>query len=115
MIISAKWETRYDYYDTNRGDWVSGQWLHLTFIWKAGEGIRAYLNGCDMDPGNNKGYANSQPRSKNVTAWYPFKVGSGITGFEDADATTIDELHIWYKTLSPLQIWQIYIQGGSVL
>ena len=67
-----------------------------------------------MDPGGNKVYAFSRPRSKNVTAWYPFKVGSGIDGFEDADGTTIDELHIWYEVLSPLQAWQFYIQGGSV-
>ena len=117
MKISAKWETDYDYYINKRGEWVSDQWLHLIFTWKAGEGITVYLNGCDMDPNGSMGYAYSTPRGTTVTHWYPFRVGSGITdvsNWQDADGTTIDELYIWQEVLSPLQIWELYIQGGTM-
>ena len=113
-MISAKWENEFDYYVTNRGEWVSGQWLHLTVTWKTSEGISVYLNGCDMDPGSKKGYAYTNPRSKPVARWYPFKVGSGISGWRDDDGTTVDELYIWHATLDPMQIWQLYIQGGTM-
>ena len=112
--ISAKWASKYDYYSAGGGEWVSGQWLHLIFTWKAGDGIRGYLNGCDMDPYGDKGYAYSNSRSEDPTERYHLKVGSGIAGWEDTDGTTVDELFIWYKRLSPLQVWKFYIQGGTM-
>ena len=112
--ISAKWATHYDYYSADGGEWVSDHWLHLMFTWKAGEGIRAYLNGCDMDPDDSKGYAYSRSRSHDATETYPFIVGSGTDGWEDNDGTTIDEFYIWYERFRPLQIWHFYIQGGTV-
>ena len=117
MKISAKWETDYDYYINKCGKWVCDQWLHLIFTWKAEEGITVYLNGCDMDPNGSMGYAYSTPRGTTVTHWYPFRVGSGITevsNWQDADGTTIDELYIWQEVLSPMQIWELYIQGGTM-
>ena len=84
------------------------------FTWKVGDDIRGFLNGCDMDPDDTKGYAYWVSRSEDVTDQYSFKVGSGINDWEDADGTTVDELCIWYQRLSPLQVWQFYIQGGTV-
>ena len=34
--------------------------------------------------------------------------------YQDAAGTTVDELYVWYETLSPLQIWQFYLQGGKM-
>ena len=112
--ISTKWATDFDYYSADGGEWVPDKWLHLIFTWKAGEGIRAYLNGCDMDPDGSKDYAYSRSRSEDATHTFPFLVGSGIEDWEDRDGTTIDELYIWYEKLSPIQIWQFYIQGGTI-
>ena len=112
--ISAKWATDFDYYSADGGEWVPNKWLHLIFTWKAGDGIRAYLNGCDMDPDDSKDYAYSRSRSEDATHTFPFLVGSGIEDWEDRDGTTIDELYIWYEKLSPIQIWQFYIQGGTI-
>ena len=112
--IAVKWEKQYDYYSADGGEWVSGQWLHLMFTWKVGDNIRGFLNGCDMDPDDSKAYAYWVSRSDDVTDQYSFKVGSGIDGWEDTDGTTVDELYIWYQRLSPLQVWQFYIQGGTI-
>ena len=114
LKISAKWATDYDYYSAYGGEWVSDQWLHLMFTWKSTEGVMAYLNCCNMDPDGNKGYAHSSSRSDAATYSYPFLVGSGIEGWEDGDGSTIDELYIWYSTLSPFQIWGFYLHGGTM-
>ena len=112
--VSVKWQTDDDYYETDGGVWVAGKWLHLIFTWKSGDGINAYLNSCDMDPDGDKGYAYSKPRSTAATTWYPFIVGSGIADWEDFDGITVDDLSMWNEKLSPIQIWQFYIQGGSM-
>ena len=102
----------YYYYITAGNEWVFGQWLHVIFTWKSGQGIRGYLNGCDMDPGGDKGYATSKPRSIDVIGSYPFSVGSGRLEDQKFQGT-IDELYIWYERLNPRQIWQLYTQGGK--
>ena len=111
--IAVKWANGYDYYHADGGEWVPELWLHLIFTWAPGNGTRAYLNGCDLDPDDDKAYAYSTPRASGVTKSYPFLVGSGILNYEDYKGTIIDEFYMWYEMLSPHQIWQLYIRGRT--
>ena len=67
-----------------------------------------------MDSDGTKDYAYSNSRFENATSSYPFLIGSGIPDYEDIAGTTTDEIYIWHKTLSPLEIWHFYLQGGTV-
>ena len=106
MKISVKWETNYDYYEPDM-KWVANRWSHVAFTWSIGQGIKAYVNGCDMDIDNIHGYASSKKRSSMFSKWYPFLLRA-------ADGTTVDELYIWHALLNSQQIWQFYIKGGTV-
>ena len=111
MIKSAN---DYYYYEANGGEWLPDRWLHVIFTWKSGEGIRLYLNGCDMDPDGDKSYASNKPRLEVVSESYPIKVGAGMTAHPKYDGIT-DELYVWYEKWSPRQIWQFYLQGGTII
>ena len=100
-----KSETSYDYYHP-AVEWATDQWSHVAFTWAAGQGIRAYLNGCDMDADDTKGYASSQARQRAFSTWYAFQL-------RPVAGTTVDELYIWHDLLNPQQIWQLYIHGGT--
>ena len=110
MIKSAN---DYYYYETTQDEWDYGQWLHVVITWTLGDGITVYLNGCDMDPDGDKRYAYSMQRTDPASRRYTFKVGSGRV-FDKNFKGIIDELYIWYESLTPRQIWKLYIQGGTM-
>ena len=112
LKISVKSGTRYDYFDPNV-EWVADEWSHLSATWTVGHGIRAYLNGCDMDADDIKGYASAVTRSEPVSTSLPFQLGySG--GWDAAVGTTIDELFVWDGLLNSYQILELYMQGGTM-
>ena len=88
-------------------DWTVDEWVHVTFTWAPGQRIRAYLNGCDMDADDSKGYASSEKRGDRFLMWYAFMLWG-------AAGTTIDELYIWHVQLNSQQIWQFYIRSATV-
>ena len=106
LRISVKWATKYDMYHGYVG-WIVDQWSHVAITWAAGQGIRAYLNGCDLDADDSKGYAYTMRRTVGFSTWSPFNL-MGPSG------TTVDELYIWHVLLTSHQICQLYIQGGTV-
>ena len=110
LKISVKWTTRYDYY-LPKFEWASGEWSHVTFTWAADDGVRAFLNGCDMDANGSKGYAYTDVRNEAISSSTTFHFGAG-SGKESIAGTTLDELCIWHETLSSNEIWQFYIQSG---
>ena len=67
-----------------------------------------------MDPDGDNGFAYSISRRKAATELKPFIVGSGIIDYESSDGTTLVILFIWQERLSPQQIWQFYIKGGTM-
>ena len=75
LKIAAKWAAKFDYYKTTN-DWIEDQWTHLTFTWAAGNGFRAYLNGCDMDADDSRGYAYDMERSEQVSSSLPGNAGN---------------------------------------
>ena len=106
LRISVKWATKDDMYQGYVG-WIVDQWSHVAITWAAGQGIRAYLNGCDRDADDSKGYAYTMRRTMGSSMWVSFNL-VGPSG------TTVDELYIWHDLLTSHQIWQLYIQGGTV-
>ena len=106
LKIAVKWETNYDYYKPDM-KWVANRWSHVAFTWSVEQGIKAYINWCDMDVDNIQSYASSKKRSQVFSKWVVFLLGT-------ANGTTVDELYIWHTLLNSQQIWQFYIQGGTV-
>ena len=113
LKIAAKGGIIFDYYRITEG-WIEGQWTHMAFTWAAGKGIRAYLNGCDMDADDSRGYAYDKRRRFPVSKSLSFRLGKSRQGKSAAVGVAIDELCIWHEELDPQQIWQFYIQGGTV-
>ena len=106
MRISVKWRASYEYYYHPVMEMPADQWLHVAFTWAPGKGIRAYLNGCDMDVVDSKGYHSVVDRGTPFSEWFPFMLTA-------AAGTSVDELYIWHDWLSSRQIWPFYIQGGT--
>ena len=97
LRISVKWATKYDMYQGYVG-WIVDQWSHVAITWAAGQEIRAYLTGCDLDADDSKGYAYTMRRTMGSSMWVPFNL-MGSSG------TTVDELYIWHDLLTSHQIW----------
>ena len=66
-----------------------------------------------MDADDRKGYAYTTPRSEPFSLAMPFHLGRSRTA-DAAAGTTIDELYIWHGLLNSQQIWQLYIQDGTM-
>ena len=113
LKISVKWASTYDYYKSAKG-WVEDQWTHLVFTWAAGKGIRAYLNGCDMDADDSRGYAYNKTRDTDISKSLSFRLGKPEKGRVSAIGVVMDELCIWYEQLNAHQIWQFYVRGGTM-
>ena len=104
--MCVKWQNSFEYYYPKM-DWAAHEWGHVTFTWAPGQRIRAYLNGCDMDADDSKGYAYTKGRTNSFSRWYEFTLGV-------AAGTIVDELYIWHVQLNSQQIWQFYIRGATV-
>ena len=111
LFFATFHNTSYDYYIEPYGWGGRAQWKHLAFTWYYGEGIVVYFNGCDADPDKSRGFANTKPRKITNSAIQPILVSQG--GYGNGDLV-LDEFIIWHEKLSPEQIWQLYIQGGTL-
>ena len=103
--MSVKWATRYDYYYPDIELTATGQWYHVAFTWSAGQGITAYLNGCDMDKNKTNGFAYDEERRSVIRHWYAFHFGATGVGEHAAAGTALDEFHAWHGQLSSIQMW----------
>ena len=111
LKLSIKWDQMYDFYKVP--NFLLLTWIHVTFTWDRRIGIRAFLNGCDADPTNSKGYASRTPREKARVKTYSFTVGTGKNGTFEFGQMALDEMMAWNDVLEPSQIWQLFIQGGT--
>ena len=110
--ISIKWEQMYDYYKVPNFPLVT--WIHLAFTWTRQDGIRGFINGCDADVTDSKGYASRTIRDDPITETFRFTVGTGKSGTEGFGRMSVDELMAWNNVLGPAEIWQLFIQGGTM-
>ena len=92
---------------------ATGQWYHVAFTWSAGQGITAYLNGCDMDKDKAIGFAYDKERLNVIIQRFTFHFGATVAGELAATGAVLDEFHAWHEQLNSQQMWQYYIQGGT--
>ena len=86
-------------------------WKHLVFTWKGRfVPIILYQNGC-LGNGNSLERPSLAPR----TASHDFKIGGNAYGgaIQRGDIA-LDHVLMWYHSLTPEEVWQLYIQGGQV-
>ena len=109
MKISVKSKSFYEYYEVP--DWKLYEWTHVVTTWGPGQEIRLYIEGCDVDVTGEKGYYSSRGRTFGISRNLRFLVGRKDTTNRFSNMN-LDELHIWHDILSPIQVWQLYLQGG---
>ena len=112
LKISIKWDQKYDYYKVPGVPPLT--WIHVAFTWDRQSGIRGFINGCDADATGSKGYAWRAPRNDAIRRTYKFTVGAGIDGSFEPGEMSLDELMAWNSVLEPAEIWQLFIQGGTM-
>ena len=110
--LSMKWKLKFDYYPASDFPYLT--WTHVVFIWERATGIRLFINGCDADVNNEKGLSTRERRTRPITRTYKFLIGA------DADATrtfgkmAMDEFIAWHEVLKPDEIWELFLQGGTI-
>ena len=109
MKLSIKWEKMYDYYKVPNFPLLT--WIHPAFIWNRHHGIRGFINGCDADVTDSKGYDSRAIRDDPITNTFRFTVGAGKSGTGKFGRMSLEELMAWNHVLQPAEIWQLFIQG----
>ena len=112
LKISIKWDQKYDYYRVPSFPPLT--WIHLAFTWDRQSGIHGFINGCDADTTDSKGYASRDLRQQAIHKTYRFTVGTGKNGTVGFGEMSLDELMAWNNVLEPAEIWQLFIQGGTL-
>ena len=97
---------RYDY-GTKIPTSVLDGWVHFTIVWAPGNGIRVYLNGCDMDINNTLGYAKETDGLYDKLPTDLF-IGNRPIGTQPAHMK-MDDFKFWNRVLPPVEIWENYI------
>ena len=88
-------------------DWF--EWQHIAFTWKVSNDILLFLNGCPA------GIPRALEPHGPVTVPPTLIIGGNIWGpDEDRGNIALDHVLMWYRVLTPDEIWQLYIQGGQV-
>ena len=83
------------------------QWHHITISYKDTH-TAIFMNGCPAEP-----IASGQwERVDAIAQIRPFTLGCLDGGTEPAHVA-IDELAIWYSTLSEEDSWHLYVNGGT--
>ena len=110
--LSIKWDQMYDYYTVP--NFPLHTWIHLAFTWTRQNGIRGFINECDVDVSDSKGFASRTIRADPITETSRFTVGAGRSGTLGFGRMSLDELIAWNNVLEPAEIWQLFIQGGTM-
>ena len=81
----------------------TGRWVHIAFTWHPADILRVYSNGCTA------GHA-----FVNISTLHfeeeEFRIG-GKGGKWGTAEMKIDDVLVWYKELTPDQIWFIHEHG----
>ena len=81
------------------------KWVHIAFTWHLRDGLRVFANGCTA------GHAYKVVKTS-LSSIGIFRIGSASTDLGKCTATMkIDDLLVWYKMLTPDQIWLLYVSG----
>ena len=110
LKVAVKISDIFYYYIFTAGEsWRLNHWIHITFTWDIHDGIRFYINGCNTDPDESRGYAYTIPRSTAWTGYKRFLIGVGFGYIR----MYMDEFYIWHTALTSNAVWQFYSQGGT--
>ena len=110
--LSMKWNLKFDYYLAS--DFPHLIWTHVVIIWERATGIRLFINGCDADVNNEKGLSTREPRSRRITRELKFMIGAGSDATRTFGNMALDEFIVWHDVLEPDQIWELFLQGGTI-
>ena len=110
--LSMKWNLKYDYYRTSNFPLLT--WTHVAFTWERAAGIRLFINGCDADVNNDKGLSSRDPRSYRRTRTYKFLIGADKNAIRTFGKMVLDDFIAWHDVLEPSQIWELFLQGGTI-
>ena len=112
--ISIKNESMYKQYEAP--DFPLNEWVHIVFTWTPSNTglVHLYINGCDADATNEKGYAFNLARRHSISKTYKCTIGSGRNRGGPFANAYIDELISWDQNLGPLEAWRLYMVGGGL-
>ena len=111
--ISVKDTSMYHQYEAPQ--FPLNEWVHLVFTWPSHAGlVHLYINGCDADATNEKGYAYNLARFSSLSSQYKFLLGAALNGIRSYAHADMDELLFWDRVLQPLEVWQMFVDGGVV-
>ena len=96
---------------TPAGSWIQDRWVQITFSWYPGSKIRLYVNGCDVDEDDRKGYATTFGRIDSFAGFRPLYLGKYDGGSCYAHIK-LDQLQFWYEVLPRASIWKLYSEEG---
>lgn len=86
--------------------WSAGTWYHIVFTWDTTNGKRLYINGL------LEGEASTETSLMSDGTFSNFFLGSADTSGYDFDGY-LDDFRLYYSSMSPAQVTQIYNQGKS--
>ena len=93
--------------------WQLGNWVHMVLVLQPNVDVgEMYLNGCRV--GESVLTYVVLPRAVGVSGYNPFIIGSAETVGIGYTLMTIDNLLIWYDTITSDEVWQLYSQGGEI-
>lgn len=94
-------------YRANPGTASAGHWLHMVVTWSVDSYMQMYINGCEA--GGTPTLSAESP----LGGIRPFNIGAdGNT--ENRAHMELDHLLIWTQAMTPVDIWHLYMQGGTI-
>lgn len=119
----------YSFYDTggngigvygDTGSINDGEWHHLVYVFDRAAGATVYLDGVGIPSDAVRYHHSSRQAGTTATAAGNIDTGNAATIGQDPTGTygesgsgDIDDLGVWKKALTPLEIASIYIAGVS--
>jgi uncharacterized protein (TIGR02145 family) len=82
----------------------SNEWIHFVYIVK-GDDSQIFLNGTELTLQKNC-TLHLDCEDESMSLWFGGDVGGGATEYFNGD---FDDIGIWHGTLSPEEIWSIYV------
>ena len=89
---------------------IDTNWTLLTSVWSREEGLHLYRDGCLISHGD----AEDRRSVYSTSSVQYFRIGTA-SGENSAGANQmqqeLDELKMWYRELSPSEVWHMYRQA----
>ena len=94
-------------YKFEGNEWATGRWFHVVFTWSPSNGIDVFVNGCHVE-----GDLKNKPLAIE-DGFLPFILGAN-TNLNFNARMYLDHLLVWDEWLTSDDVWQLYVQGGTI-